>query len=225
MASTSSSAADPLAGATAKERAALAKAIAKANRITIKPDKTASAGKGIKIQSTYGAMPTRKGTILVTPDAFKGLIPTGHAAIVYSRSSVIEAMPSGVVFGRNNWNKPRVKKQAFGVTTARTTVKQDAAAANWARKQLGKRYNYNYLKTWIRNKFYCSQLVWAAFKDKNKVDLNTNFGKVTALKKDKKHCVTVFGRKICGVTVGTYNPIHPMELVNNSKVILLWRKK
>ena len=225
MASTSSSAADPLAGATAKERAALAKEIAKANRITIKPDKTASAGKGIKIQSTYGSRPTRKGTILVTSDAFKGLIPTGHAAMVYDKNRVIEALANGVVWGRNDWHKAGVHQQAFGVTVGRTTLKQDAAAANWAKKQLGKRYNYNYLKTWIRNKFYCSQLVWAAFKDKNKVDLNTNFGKVTALKKDKKHCVTVFGRKICGVTVGTYNPIHPMELVNNSKVILLWRKK
>jgi hypothetical protein len=27
----------------------------------------------------YGSYPTRKGVILVTPDAFKGLIPTGHA--------------------------------------------------------------------------------------------------------------------------------------------------
>ena len=225
LTSTSSTATDPLAGATAKERAALAKEIAKANSRPIKPDKTTSANKGIQAQSAYGSKPTRKGTILVTSDAYKGLIPTGHAAMVYDKSWVIEAMPNGVVWGLNDWHKGGVHDQAFGVTVGRTTVKQDAAAAKWAKKQLGKPYNYNYLKTWIRNKFYCSQLVWAAFKDKNKVNLNTDFGKVKLLKKDKKNCITIFGRTYCGITVGTYNPIHPMELVNNSKVILLWRKK
>lgn len=225
LTSAGSPAADPMAGATAKERAALAKEIAKANSRAIKRDKATLTSKGVKIQAAYGSKPTRKGTILVTSDAFKGLIPTGHAAMVYDKRRVIEAMTNGVVWGQNNWHLARVKNQAFGVTATRTTVKQDAAAAKWAKKQLGKPYNYNYLKTWIRNKFYCSHLVWAAFKDKNRVNLNTSWGKVSLPKKDKKHCVTIFGRKICGVKWGTYNPIHPMELVNNSKVILLWRKK
>ena len=31
-----------------------------------------------------GKYPVRKGTILVTSDAYKGLIPTGHAAMVWN---------------------------------------------------------------------------------------------------------------------------------------------
>lgn len=203
----------------------MAKEIAKANSRRIGPDKTASAKAGFRTLSAYGSRPTRMGTILVTSDAYKNLIPTGHAAMVYSRNQVIEALTNGVRWGRNNWHLPNTKRQAFGVTVALTSVKQDAVAAKWAKKQLGKPYNFNYFKTSTRTKFYCSQLVWAAFKDKDKVDLNTNWGKIKVLKKDKKHCITIFGHKYCGLKVKTYNPIHPMELVNNPKVILLWRKK
>lgn len=141
--SAGSPAADPLAGATAKEKAAFAKELAKANRLPIKPDKTSSSTKGIHAQSAYGSHPTRKGTILVTPDAFKNLIPTGHAAMVYSSTQVVESLVSGVQWGRNDWYKKGVHDQAFGVTVGRTTVKQDTAAAKWAKKQLGKPYNFN----------------------------------------------------------------------------------
>jgi len=115
--------------------------------------------------------------------------------MVYSSKQVIEALTIGVVLGRNDWSRPRVRNPAFGVTVARTSVKQDAAAAKWAREPLGKPYTFNYLNTSTRKKFYCSQLVWAAFKDKNKVNLNTDWGKIKVLKKDKKHCKTIFGHK------------------------------
>ncbi len=148
------------------------------------------------ITSPYGRYPRRKGTILVTPDKFKGLIPTGHAAIVYSRGSVVESIQSGVKVRSNNWY--RNKHQAYGVTVRGTSVRQDAGAANYARRQVGKRYNYNYFNVNTRSKFYCSQLVWAAFKDLYGVDLNT----------------WRWGRAI-----------HPMELVQSSKTRLIWRKR
>ena len=39
---------------------------------------------------------------------------------------------------------------------------------------LGKPYNYNYFNVSTRKKFYCSQLVWAAFKDNYGIDLDTS---------------------------------------------------
>ena len=51
--------------------------------------------------------PTTKGRILVTGDAYRNLIPTGHAAIVYSQSKVVEAVYNKVVTGKNDWNKSK----------------------------------------------------------------------------------------------------------------------
>lgn len=142
-----------------------------------------------------GKYPTRKGTILVTADAYKGLIPTGHAAIVWSSSKVIESTAKGVVWGKNNWRQ--TKKTVYGLTVRGTTAKQDAAAADWCRKQIGKKYNYNYFNKSTRAKFYCSQLVWAAFKDLYKIDLDTS--------------------------LFTKYAVHPMELVYSSKTSLIYK--
>lgn len=46
----------------------------------------------------------QEGGILVTKDKYKGLIPTGHAAIIYTKNSVIESLSKGVVKGKNDWN-------------------------------------------------------------------------------------------------------------------------
>ena len=51
--------------------------------------------------------PTTKGRILVTGDAYKNLIPTGHAAIVYSQNRVVEAVYNKVVTGKNDWNQSK----------------------------------------------------------------------------------------------------------------------
>lgn len=56
----------------------------------------------------------------------------------------------------------------------------------------GKKYNFDYLDVNTRKKFYCSQLVWASYKDKFGIDLNTS----------------AYGAAV-----------HPMELVNNSKTV------
>ncbi len=119
-----------------------------------------------------GVYPTRKGTFLSTDTKFAGLIPTGHSAMVYSSSYVIEALGSGVVWGANNWYS--VKPHAWGMTTRSTTATQDATAADWVKSQLGKPYNYNYYNMGTRSSFYCSQLVWASFRDTTGIDLNTS---------------------------------------------------
>ncbi|WP_349820066.1 hypothetical protein [Catenibacterium sp. RTP21428st1_D7_RTP21428_210409] len=48
-----------------------------------------------------------------------------------------------------------------------------------------------------RSKFYCSQLVWAGFKDKYNVDLNTS----------------QYGAAV-----------HPLELVSSDKTMILYKK-
>lgn len=64
-------------------------------------------------------------------------------------------------------------------------------------RQLGKPYNYNYFNVSTRKKFYCSQLVWVAFKDNYGIDLDTSdFG----------------------------DAVHPMELVNSSKTYTIYKK-
>lgn len=145
--------------------------------------------------ASIGSYPTRKGVILITKDKFKGLIPTGHAAIVWDKTKVIESLAKGVTWGKNNWNLK--KKTCYGVSVKSTTINNDRGAANWCRNQIGKPYNYNYLNVNTRSKFYCSQLVWAAYKDKYGVNLNTSkFGKA----------------------------IHPMELVETSKTRMIYKK-
>jgi len=145
----------------------------------------------------FGSYPRRKGVILATADAYKGLIPTGHAAIVYSSRNVIEALggKQGVVKRSNNWYK--TKRTCWGVTVKKISAKKDAEAAEWCKKHLGKPYNYNYANVETRAKFYCSHLVWASFKDKYKIDLNTS----------------AFGRAV-----------HPLELVSTSKTRTVYKK-
>ena len=143
-----------------------------------------------------GTYPTRKGTILVTPDAYKGLIPTGHAAMVLSSTEVVESLSGGVGIHKNNWKTK--KDKIYGITVVQTTYAQDISAANWCKRQVGKSYNWNYFNTSTREKFYCSQLVWAAFKDNYGVNLNTS----------------AFG-----------NAIHPMELVRSSNTNTIYTLK
>ena len=66
--------------------------------------------------------PTTKGRILVTGDAYKNLIPTGHAAIVYSQNRVVEALSNGVVTGKNDWNKS--KNTCWGLYVTDVTENQ-----------------------------------------------------------------------------------------------------
>lgn len=168
------------------------KLIAEIEKKEVLPDKETGSMSPAKASGSY---PKRKGVILATADAYKGLIPTGHAAIVYDPQHVIEAVGKGVVKGGNRWY--RTKKTCWGVTVKKISAKKDAAAAEWCKRQLGKPYNYNYFNIKTRAKFYCSHLVWASFRDKYRIDLNTS----------------AFGIAI-----------HPLELVSTSKTRTVYKK-
>lgn len=142
-----------------------------------------------------GSYPRRKGVILVTDDKYKGIIPTGHVAIVYSYSEVIESLENGVVKGANDWDTS--KDTCYGLSVVGTTVSEDKAAADWCYSQIGKPYNWNYFNTGTRDAFYCSQLVWAAFLDNFGIDLSTS----------------AFG-----------SAIHPSELIVSDKTNIIYEK-
>ncbi|MBE6015247.1 MAG: hypothetical protein E7241_07760 [Lachnospiraceae bacterium] len=148
-----------------------------------------------KALKSTGSYPKQKGVILITGDAYKGLIPTGHAAIVWTPSLVVESLANGVTTGPNNWDVSKDTCEA--VTVRGTTYLQDSEAANWCYRQIGKPYNYDYFNVNTRSKFYCSQLVWASFKDNYGIDLNTS----------------LFG-----------NAVHPVELEYSSNTSIIYEK-
>lgn len=142
-----------------------------------------------------GSYPTRKGVILVTDDKYKGIVPTGHAAIIYSASRVVESLENGVVTGANNWNTS--KSTCYGVTVKGTTTSQDAAAADWCYNQLKKPYNWSWLDKDRRDAFYCSHLVYAAFIDKYDINIDTD---------------------------AFLTAIHPSEIVDSSNTTIIYKK-
>lgn len=119
--------------------------ITKANNLEINRDDK------LKTRTATGTYPTRKGVILVTDDAYKGVIKTGHSAIIYTSSTVVEANEPGVEIGPNNWNTS--KNQAYAVTVKDTTSKQDVSAADYCYSQIGKPYNWNFYRMDYRDKF------------------------------------------------------------------------
>ncbi|MCL1791478.1 MAG: hypothetical protein FWG40_09070 [Peptococcaceae bacterium] len=143
-----------------------------------------------------GTYPTRYGVILVTSDKFKDVLPLGHAAIIWTTTTVVEALDIGVITGPNNWNT--AKSTCYAITTYGTTAEQDALAANYCYNQVGKPYNWNFLDCWTRSKFYCSHLIYAAYLDLFDIDLDTP---------------------------AFLSAIHPMELVNSNNTYLIYVKQ
>lgn len=152
-----------------------------ADNFTVYKDKTSSYKGGkttlrkvgtVKGNGKYnkGTYPTRKGVILVTATG-KIANVVGHSAIVYSSGYVIESVQNGVVIGRNNWKTKKANMAA--VTVRKTTVAQDAKVSDWCRKQKGKKYNFDYYNMYKVKEYYCSQLIWAGFKNLYNIDLNT----------------------------------------------------
>ena len=121
-------------------------------------------------KTVIGNYPTRKGVILVTSNGKIGNV-VGHAAIVYSKSFIIESTDKGVVISRNNWKTK--KNNIAAVTVRNTTVKQDSKVSDWCKRQKGKQYNYNYYSINSKGSYYCSQLIWAGYKNLYKINLNT----------------------------------------------------
>lgn len=128
-----------------------------------------SPGVSILVTGTY---PTRKGVILVTNEKYKGIIPLGHAAIIFNYNTIVHSVENGVVEGNNNWNK---KTADVWVTTVKgTTTAQDALAADYCFQQKSKPYNYAFASIDRDDAFYCSRLVYMAFKVKCNINLNTS---------------------------------------------------
>ncbi len=138
--------------------------------------------------------PERKGLILVTDDAYKGLIPTGHAGIIYGGKRTVESGRYGVRRYRDSewW---QYKHSIYALDVRLTTDGQEARAADWCNWQEGKPYNFFFNDIYRRDSFYCSQLIHAAFWDLYRIDLNTS----------------AFGRAI-----------HPLELMRNGKTRLVY---
>lgn len=157
-------------------------------------------------RAAKGTYPSRKGVILYTPDKLWGL-PIGHAAMVYDKDYVYEALPDkGVYRGKNNWSSK--KTQVYGLGVKGTSVAQDAKAGEYCKRQEKKPYNWAMASIHKRDSFYCSHLIYAAYLDTCKVDLNTP-------KFDGGYAAD--GR--------IYKSIHPSELLSGPNTTLLYRKK
>ncbi|MBK6885391.1 MAG: hypothetical protein IPH03_02400 [Tetrasphaera sp.] len=77
-----------------------------AQALTLKGGVDPKAGHSAGPVSRGGTYPTRKGTFLSTDTKFAGLIPTGHSAMVYSSSYVVESLGSGVQWGPTTGTPP-----------------------------------------------------------------------------------------------------------------------
>ena len=114
------------------------------------------------------------GAILITND--NEILPfVGHAGIIINSHQIIESSClEGVHYGPNDWD---ISKKTCYCSTPKLISKQKSfLAANWSQSQINKKYNYNFFN-W-RNaeskKFYCSQIIWAAYYKTSQTDLAPN---------------------------------------------------
>lgn len=125
-----------------------------------------------------GIYPTYKGFYLVTKDGKFGDL-VGHAGIIYSSTTTVESFPKsddvadGVHTYANNWNTRY--NTVYGLS-ADVTLETREAAADRAYSHIGKPYNWNFLSPNKTDAFYCSQLVYEAYKYVADIDLNEGGG-------------------------------------------------
>lgn len=154
-------------------------------------------------RSAYGGWSWRDGVICITDSyASHPNFNNGHAAIVAAApyyDSVIESdTRTGVAVSEGSWAVKYANNMVYQYGVTKTTEAQDQQAALWAAKQIGKPYNYNFFDINTRSRFYCSHLVWAAYKDTT------------------------------GVDIGTWSwgfAIHPFELMESGETTLMYRNK
>lgn len=148
-----------------------------------------------------------KGDILVSYDLNSGssAIGFGHAAIVSRiKSNTVESWHKswspikqhGVRMYNNNWGK---RKKVFGLWVRKSNNTKYVNAAKYAEKQanLKKPYNINFFDKFTTKRFYCSQLVWRAWKNQGHDIDNVKFDTV----------------------------VSPMELVNSNNTKVFYHKK
>lgn len=134
-------------------------------------------GSGGTNMITFGAFDD--GDIVVVQDP---LSFTGHAGLFDSRFYVdirsyamlsANTSPANGV-QREQCLKYRACEQAWGLWVPKE-ANHGVAVRNWAYKQMGKPYNILAAKTDLRS-FYCSKLVWAAWRYTSGVDLDADGG-------------------------------------------------
>ena len=159
--------------------------------------------KGLSPQSAYGGWSWRDGLICIT-DSYASVpfFNNGHAGIVAAApyyEATIEANPAdGVQPKYGSWAHRFRQGKVYQLGVKRTTVAQDHTAAVWAAKQINKPYSRQWFNIGRRDAYYCSHLVWAAYKD------------------------------VTGVDIGTWewgSAIHPFELMNSNETQLTYRNR
>ena len=133
----------------------------------------------------------RKGDVLLVHD---GVVVWGwyaHAGIWYGGTGMyatIESNANESYFGDPNpgvhyepashWNDDYDYCRLMRVNTWPLSTSYRSKAADYARDQLGKPYNFNWVWKWSTSKFYCSQLVWAGYYRTSKwyarIDIDAN---------------------------------------------------
>ena len=130
-----------------------------------------------------GFYPNLPGDILVTdePLASGSGFAAGHAGIVQDASYTIESFPlekygqpAGVQKHRNDWQTRYLGSNVYGVMPHPAFIDKNEDAAKWAYAQIGKPYNFNFASFNTDEKFYCSQLVYRAYKNAAQLDLSNN---------------------------------------------------
>ena len=141
----------------------------------------------------FGSYPSYPGAILVTDEPNVSGTPyfAGHAAVVQDKNYTTESFlwstdgkPSGVQQHKNNWSGRYLNYSVYGVLPPSTSATQDALASAWASQQIGKSYNANVWNYEHDSSFYCSQLVYRAYKNMaNGLDLSNgaSFGWVSPM--------------------------------------------
>lgn len=129
-----------------------------------------------QLRSTSGNWSWRDGVICVTDSyAVFDFFNNGHAGIVAVAPhyySTVEANPgTGVTVVYGHW-ADRFTGRVYQVGVLSTSVQQEYDASRWACNQIGKPYGFP-IALGNRSKFYCSQLVYAAYKDTAGVNLDT----------------------------------------------------
>ncbi len=132
---------------------------------------------------------------------------TGHAAIVNKdNSQTIESFPSffgwgshedGVRIYPNNWKD---YKKVYGVRVSDASLSDYENAASYAKAQADaeKPYNYNFFHKAKTSAFYCSQLVWRAWKNQ--------------------------GYEVDRLNLGNWDPVSPAELVGAKGTYVFYHK-
>lgn len=118
-------------------------------------------------EAASGTANFTKGDILVTMDNGSSSFRYGHAAIVLSDNRyTMEAWPSnGVqIHGISKWRPGGSIKTMIAMWVKGALGEDYTESQYWAKLQKGDPYNSSFYDSNRTDKFYCSQLVWKAWK-------------------------------------------------------------